>query len=85
MTSRGTAPGSAEMTAMVLRTDRSIGLERRPVLTLRDNQVLVAIDLCGLRKRPALPSHIMGHEPVGQPRMLSGAFPLGRSRVPLSA
>jgi len=43
-----TAPGSAEMTAMVLRTDRSIGLERRPVPTLRDDQVLVDIDLCGI-------------------------------------
>lgn len=42
------APRSAEMTAMVLRTDRSIGLERRPVPTPRDDQVLVDIDLCGI-------------------------------------
>ena len=40
--------GSAEMTAMVLRTDRSIGLERRPVPIPRDDQVLVDIDLCGI-------------------------------------
>jgi hypothetical protein len=40
--------GSAEMTAMVLRTDRGIGLERRPVPTPRRDQVLVDIDLCGI-------------------------------------
>ena len=70
-----TAPGSAEMTAMVLRADRSIGLERRPVPTLRDNQVLVDIDLCGIcgsdlhsPKTPEvyLGGFIMGHEPAGR-------------------
>jgi threonine dehydrogenase-like Zn-dependent dehydrogenase len=70
-----TAPGSAEMTAMVLRTDRSIGLERRPVPTLRDDQVLVDVDLCGIcgsdLHSPQTPEvyrggFIMGHEPVGR-------------------
>jgi len=70
-----TAPGSAEMTAMVLRTDRSIGLERRPVPTPRDDQVLVDIDLCGIcgsdLHAPQTPEvylggFIMGHEPVGR-------------------
>src|SRR6476661_7281390 len=69
------APRSAEMTAMVLRTDRSIGLERRPVPTPRDDQVLVTIDLCGIcgsdlhaSKTPEvyLGGFIMGHEPVGR-------------------
>jgi len=70
-----TAPGSAEMTAMVLRTDRSIGLERRPVPTLRDDQVVVDVDLCGIcgsdLHSPQTPEvyrggFIMGHEPVGR-------------------
>jgi len=70
-----TAPGSAEMTAMMLRTDRSIGLERRPVPTPRDDQVLVDIDLCGIcgsdLHAPQTPEvyldgFIMGHEPVGR-------------------
>ena len=39
------------MTAMVLRTDRSISLERRPVPIPRDDQVLVDIDLCGICPR----------------------------------
>jgi hypothetical protein len=43
-----TPPGSAEMTAMVLRSDRSIGLERRPTPTPRGDQVLVDKDLCGI-------------------------------------
>jgi threonine dehydrogenase-like Zn-dependent dehydrogenase len=63
------------MTAMVLRTDRSVGLERRPVPTLRDDQVLVDIDLCGIcgsdLSAPQLTEvyvggFIMGHEPVGR-------------------
>ena len=67
--------GSAEMTAMVLRTDRSIGLERRPVPTPRDDQVLVDIDLCGIcgsdlhapqTREVYLGGFIMGHEPVGR-------------------
>jgi hypothetical protein len=33
---------------VVLRSDRSIDLERRPVLALRDSQVFVPIDLCGI-------------------------------------
>ena len=70
-----TAPGSAEMTAMMLRTDRSIGLERRPAPTPRDNQVLVDIDLCGIcgshlhaSQNPEvyLGGFIMGHESVGR-------------------
>ena len=63
------------MTAMVLRTDRSIGLERRPAPIPRDDQVLVDIDLCGIcgsdlhaPKTPEvyLGGFIMGHEPVGR-------------------
>jgi len=70
-----TAPGSIEMTAMVLRADRSIGLERRRAPTLRDDHVLVEIDLCGIcgsdlhsPKTPEvyLGGFIMGHEPVGR-------------------
>ncbi len=66
---------NAEMTAMVLRADRSIGLERRPVPTLRDEQVLVDVDLCGIcgsdLHAPQTPEvylggFIMGHEPVGR-------------------
>jgi hypothetical protein len=34
---------NAEMTAMVLRADRSIGLERRPVPTLRDGVGVVIV------------------------------------------
>lgn len=64
-----------EMTAMVLRTDRSIGLERRPAPTPRDHQVLVEIDLCGIcgsdLHSPQTPEvyrggFILGHEPVGR-------------------
>ena len=63
------------MTAMVLRTDRSIGLERQPVPIPRDNQVLVDIDLCGicgsdlhapLTAEVYLGGFVMGHEPVGR-------------------
>jgi threonine dehydrogenase-like Zn-dependent dehydrogenase len=70
-----TAPGSGEMTAMVLRADRSIGLERRPMPTPHDDQVLVDIDLCGIcgsdlhsPKTPEvyLGGFILGHEPVGR-------------------
>ena len=76
-----TVPGSAEMTAMVLRTDRSIGLERRPVPTLRDNRVLVDVDLCGIcgsdLHSPQTPEvylggFIMGHEPVGRIARVGG-------------
>ena len=72
---RSPPAGSAEMTAMVLRTDRSIGLERRPVPIPRDDQVLVDIDLCGIcgsdLDAPLLPEvylggFVMGHEPVGR-------------------
>jgi len=67
--------GSAEMTAMVLRTDRSIGLERRAVPAPRDDQVLIDVDLCGicgsdlhapLTPEVYLGGFIMGHEPVGR-------------------
>jgi threonine dehydrogenase-like Zn-dependent dehydrogenase len=60
---------------MVLRIDRSVGLERRPVPTPRNDQVLVDIDLCGicgsdLHSPPTpevyLGGFIMGHEPVGR-------------------
>src|ERR1700747_2579200 len=70
-----TAPGLGEMTAMVLRSDRSMGLEHRPVPTPRDDQVLVDIDLCGIcgsdLHAPQTPEvylgeFIMGHEPVGR-------------------
>jgi D-arabinose 1-dehydrogenase-like Zn-dependent alcohol dehydrogenase len=63
------------MTAMVLRADRSFGLERRPVPIPRDDQVLVDIDLCGicgsdLHAPQTLEVYhggfIMGHEPVGR-------------------
>ena len=73
-TQRG-KPRGAEMTAMVLKTDRSMGLERRPVPTPRDDQVLIDIDLCGIcgsdLHAPQLPEvylggFIMGHEPVGR-------------------
>ena len=65
----------AEMTAMVLRSDRSIGLERRPTPIPRGDQVLVDIDLCGIcgsdLHAPQTPEvylggFIMGHEPVGR-------------------
>src|SRR5260221_2436977 len=70
-----TPPGSAEITAMVLMSDRSIGLERRPTPTPRGDQVLVDIDLCGIcgsALPPPLPPEvylggfILGHEPVGR-------------------
>src|SRR5260221_9922749 len=63
------------MTAMVLRSDRSIGLEPRPAATARGDQVTVDIDLCGIcgsALPPPLPPEvylggfIMGHEPVGR-------------------
>ena len=51
--------GSGEMLAMVLTTDRETRLERRPVPTPRDDQVLVDIDLCGIcgsdLRRPGSP------------------------------
>jgi threonine dehydrogenase-like Zn-dependent dehydrogenase len=70
-----TGPGPAEMTAMVLRTDRSIGLEHRPAPTPRDDQVLVEVDLCGIcgsdLHSPQTPEvylggFALGHEPVGR-------------------
>jgi D-arabinose 1-dehydrogenase-like Zn-dependent alcohol dehydrogenase len=82
MTSRPTAPRSADMTAMVLRTDRSIGLERRPLPIPRDDQVLVDIDLCGIcgsdLHSPQTPEvylggFILGHEPVGRISRVGGA------------
>jgi D-arabinose 1-dehydrogenase-like Zn-dependent alcohol dehydrogenase len=60
---------------MVLRTDRSIGLERRAVPAPRDDQVLVDVDLCGIcgsdLHAPPTPEvylggFIMGHEPAGR-------------------
>jgi D-arabinose 1-dehydrogenase-like Zn-dependent alcohol dehydrogenase len=68
-----TARGPAEMTAMVLRTDRSIGLERWPAPTPRDDQVLVEVDLCGIcgsdLHSPQTPEvylggFVLGHEPA---------------------
>ena len=73
---------SAEMTAMVLRTDRSIGLERRPVPIPRDDQVLVDIDLCGIcgsdLDAPLLPDAVpailrrAGVEVLGKPGWIEG-------------
>jgi threonine dehydrogenase-like Zn-dependent dehydrogenase len=66
---------SDEMLAMVLTNDRETRLERRPAPTPRDDQVLVAIDLCGIcgsdLDAPDLPEvyhggFIMGHEPTGR-------------------
>ena len=63
------------MLAMVLTTDRQTHLERRPVPTPRDDQVLVAIDLCGIcgsdldapdLKEVYRGGFIMGHEPAGR-------------------
>ena len=63
------------MTAMMLRTDRSVGLEHRPIPTLRDDQVLVDVDLCGIcgsdlhapqTTEVYRGGFIMGHEPVGR-------------------
>jgi 2-desacetyl-2-hydroxyethyl bacteriochlorophyllide A dehydrogenase len=70
-----TAPGAPEMTAMVLTTDRRVGLQRRPVPAPRDDQVLVDIDLCGIcgsdlhapqTAEVYLGGFIMGLEPVGR-------------------
>jgi threonine dehydrogenase-like Zn-dependent dehydrogenase len=63
------------MTAMVPTTDRFTVLERQPVPTPRDDQVLVGVDLCGICgsdvHAPQTPEvylggFIMGHEPVGR-------------------
>ena len=63
------------MTAMMLRADRTVGLERRPMPTLRDDQVLVDVDLCGIcgsdlhapqTTEVYRGGFIMGHEPVGR-------------------
>ena len=67
--------GSGEMLAMVLTNDRETRLERRPVPTPRDDQVLVDIDLCGIcgsdldapdLREVYLGGFIMGHEPAGR-------------------
>src|SRR5689334_21951335 len=67
--------GSGEMMAMVLTDDRKIRLERRPVPTPRNDQVLVDIDLCGIcgsdldapdLTEVYLGGFIMGHEPAGR-------------------
>jgi Alcohol dehydrogenase GroES-like domain len=67
--------GSGEMLAMVLTNDRKTRLERRPVPTPRDDQVLVDIDLCGIcgsdlhapdLREVYLGGFIMGHEPAGR-------------------
>jgi threonine dehydrogenase-like Zn-dependent dehydrogenase len=66
---------TGEMLAMVLTTDRETRLERRPVPTPRDDQVLVDIDLCGIcgsdldapdLHEVYLGGFIMGHEPAGR-------------------
>jgi 2-desacetyl-2-hydroxyethyl bacteriochlorophyllide A dehydrogenase len=63
------------MLAMVLTADRETRLERRPVPTPRDDQVLVDVDLCGIcgsdLDAPDLTEvyrggFIMGHEPAGR-------------------
>jgi D-arabinose 1-dehydrogenase-like Zn-dependent alcohol dehydrogenase len=67
--------GSDGMLAMVLTNDRETRLERRPVPTPRDGQVLVDIDLCGIcgsdldapdLHEVYLGGFIMGHEPTGR-------------------
>src|SRR6201993_5084477 len=67
--------GSDGMLAMVLTTDRETRLERRPVPTPRDDQVLVDVDLCGIcgsdldapdLTEVYLGGFIMGHEPAGR-------------------
>src|SRR5260370_7487784 len=66
---------TGEMLAMVLTTDRETRLERRPVPTPADDQVLVDIDLCGIcgsdldapdLHEVYLGGFIMGHEPAGR-------------------
>jgi D-arabinose 1-dehydrogenase-like Zn-dependent alcohol dehydrogenase len=63
------------MLAMVLTNDRKTRLERLPVPTPRDDQVLVDVDLCGIcgsdLHAPDLPEvylggFVMGHEPAGR-------------------
>jgi len=65
----------AEMLAMVLTNDRETRLERRPVPTPREDQVLVDVDLCGIcgsdLDAPDLHEvyrggFIMGHESTGR-------------------
>lgn len=72
---RGPGPGSDGMLAMVLTHDRETRLERRPVPTPRDDQVLVDVDLCGICGSDLdapdllevyLGGFIMGHEPAGR-------------------
>jgi threonine dehydrogenase-like Zn-dependent dehydrogenase len=67
--------GSGEMLAMVLTNDRKTRLERRPVPTPCDDQVLVDVDLCGIcgsdldapdLREVYLGGFIMGHEPAGR-------------------
>jgi hypothetical protein len=63
--------GSGEMLAMVLTSDRKTRLERRPVPTPRDDQVLVDIDLCGI-----CGSDRAGHQPRPDPvRIRAWAWP----------
>jgi len=63
------------MMTMMLRTDRTVGLERRPLPALRDDQVLIDVDLCGICGSDLHAPHtpevyrggfVMGHEPVGR-------------------
>jgi len=63
------------MLAMVLTTGRETHLERRPLPTVRDDQVLVDVDLCGIcgsdldapdLTEVYLGGFIMGHEPAGR-------------------
>lgn len=63
------------MLAMVLTNDRKTRLERRPVPSPREDQVLVDIDLCGIcgsdldapeLHEVYLGGFIMGHEPTGR-------------------
>jgi threonine dehydrogenase-like Zn-dependent dehydrogenase len=70
------------MLAMVLTTDRESRLERRPRPTIRDDQVLVDVDLCGIcgsdLDAPDLTEvyrggFIMGHEPAGRIAQVGGA------------
>src|ERR1700746_2170924 len=75
MTDKARRRGSGEMLAMVLTNDRKTRLERRPVPTPREDQVLVDVDLwciCGSDldapdlREVSLGGFIMGHEPAGR-------------------
>src|ERR1700751_2042132 len=67
--------GSDGMLARGLSPDRETRLERLPVPTPRDDQVLVDVDLCGIcgsdldapdLHEVYLGGFIMGHEPAGR-------------------